>query len=87
MAHSDRLDSLVADRGGLRPLQGPGDASFQLDMFGAPTPLGCGSGLEGMRAELREILGVPAAASKPEEEATQLRLAFLRAELARLDAA
>ena len=82
MAHADRSDPLVARRDSFGPLQGQraGDGALQLDMFGGPA-------LEGMRTELKEILGAGAAAPEPPgDDTAQLRLEFLKAELARVDA-
>jgi hypothetical protein len=96
MAHADRSDPVDARRGSFSFLQRhgalDGAGPLQLDMFGAPPQAGCdpdlAPDLAGMRAELREILGADAAAPKPSgADEAQLRLAFLRAELARVDAA
>jgi hypothetical protein len=90
MAHADQVNQVAAQTGSFGPPQGQGDgdAGLQLDMFGAPPRRSCASNIEGMRAELKEILGAGAADPEPPgDDAAQLRLAFLRAELARVDAA
>jgi hypothetical protein len=92
MAHADQPGPLDAQRGsfGLPQPQGASDdsSSLQLDMFDASPRRSGGSNLGSMRAELLEILGTGAASPEPPgHDPAQLRLAFLRAELARLDAA
>ncbi len=88
MGHSDRSDPLAGQESGLGPLQGQGAGdALQLDMFGASPQGDCGPGAERLRAELMEILGEGSASpAPPHDDAAQLRLDFLRAELARVDA-
>lgn len=88
MGHPDRPDPLAGQNGSLGPMQrqGAGDA-LQLDMFWVSPHGDCGPGAERLRAERMEILGEgPAPTAPPHDDAAQLRLAFLREELARVDA-
>jgi hypothetical protein len=92
MAHADQSNPLHAHRGSFGLLQrhgaGNGSVALQLDMFGAPPQRSCGHDLGTMRAELIEILGAGAAGREPPgDDVAQVRQAFLKAELARLDAA
>ena len=90
MAHPDRSDPLaarggspgLARRAGDDAVSDDGAGACQLDMFGPP-PTGSAPDLDGLRAELIEILPP----ETPEDEVAQLRLEFLMAELARLNAA
>jgi hypothetical protein len=96
MSHSDRFDPLAAQRGSFgRPEAqvGGGDgAAAHRQGLAFQRPVGetvsHPEGLTPMRAELREILGMRATAAEAlDDEAAQVRRAFLRSELARIDAA
>jgi hypothetical protein len=78
MAHSHRPGSLMAERAALDL---PDPARSASRTVSGP------EGLTLLRAELREILGVGTGAAEPFDDAAQVRRAFLRAELARLDTA
>jgi hypothetical protein len=92
MAHSDRFDPLAAQRGSF----GRSEAATAPRLIGGvwhsnarlAKTVSHPEGLTPMRAELREILGMRATAAEAlDDEAAQVRRAFLRSELARIDAA